>query len=282
MKRKKLIIVIIAIVCLIVLGLVAAFAFVGPKVTGVKSLVAANMKAQTNVDSYHVDGTVDMTVTFDPDKSGTLQDLLGKVDPKLPVKMTMDMDAGTETAHVTTDASISVFGKTVPVQTAEVYLDLKKMVSYTRTGDSVEWKKSGDEDQEVGFKEMAGGLAIVGKTVAENAVFEETEDFYTLTMQAETAGEFVADLDLFDWVDLGVVDVRDITVEGGQIVYNVDKTTLLVSSIELKDVDLRGRGTYKGVSMDLQFPTDASFQFSRYNELEESEYAIPAEVLNGE
>ena len=240
------------------------------------------MKAQTNVDSYHVDGTVDMTVTFDPDKSGTLQDLLGKVDPKLPVKMTMDMDAGTETAHVTTDASISVFGKTVPVQTAEVYLDLKKMVSYTRTGDSVEWKKSGDEDQEVGFKEMAGGLAIVGKTVAENAVFEETEDFYTLTMQAETAGEFVADLDLFDWVDLGVVDVRDITVEGGQIVYNVDKTTLLVSSIELKDVDLRGRGTYKGVSMDLQFPTDASFQFSRYNELEESEYAIPAEVLNGE
>ena len=89
----------------------------------------------------------------------------------------------------------------------------------------------------------------------------------------------MADLNLLERVDLGIADVRDITVEGGQIIYNVDKKTRLVSSVELKDVDVRGKGVYKGVSADLLFPTNGTFRFSRYNELEDSEYAIPEEIL---
>ena len=89
----------------------------------------------------------------------------------------------------------------------------------------------------------------------------------------------MADLNLLERVDLGIADVRDITVEGGQIIYNVDKTTRLVSSVQLKNVDLRGKGVYKGVSADLLFPTNGIFRFSRYNELEDSEYAIPEEIL---
>ena len=77
---------------------------------------------------------------------------------------------------------------------------------------------------------------------------------------------------------VGIADVRDITVEGGQIIYNVDKETLLVSSIQLQDVDVRGTGVYEETSVDLKFPINADFQFSRYNELEEAEYAIPEEV----
>ena len=129
------------------------------------------------------------------------------------------------------------------------------------------------------LKNPAGGLAVVGKTVLENATFKETEEYYSLIIPAEKAGDLVADLHLLDRVDLGIADVHDITVEGGQIVYNVDKTTRLVSSVELKNVDVRGKGVYKGVSADLLAPTNGTFRFSRYNELEESEYAIPEEIL---
>ena len=281
MKRKTLIITIASIACLIVLCLIVIVAC-GPKVTGVKSLVAANVNAQSKVESYHMDGKVNMEIALDPNESNDLQVLLGKVDLKLPVKMTMDTDAGAETAHITTDASVKLFGKTVPVQTVEVYLDIVNRVAYTKAGESSEWKKSGDENQEMELKDLAGGLAKVGKTVLENATYEETGEYYTLTMPADKAGDLVTDLRLLDRVDLGIADVSDITVEGGEIVYNVDKETLLVDSVQLKDLDIRGKGTYKGVSVDLKFPTNGSFQFSQYNELEESDYAIPEEVMNQE
>ena len=279
MKRKKLIIAVISVACLVIGCLVLIVACQGPGVTGVKSLVAANAKAQSKVNNSHMAGKVKMDVTLDPEESGLLESLLERVDVKLPVRMTMDTDAGRESAHITTDARVKIAGQSVPVKTAEVYLDIKNTVAYTRTGDSTEWKQKGDEETQLEFRDLAGGLAIAGKTVLENATFEETEESYSLIIPAEKAGDLVADLNLLERVDLGIADVRDITVKGGQIIYNVDKTTLLVSSVELKDVDLRGKGTYQGVSADLLFPTNGTFRFSRYDELEESEYAIPEEVL---
>ena len=280
MKNKKTILTIIIIACLVIGCLIVIVACSGPKVTGVKSLVAANVKAQSKVDNYHMDGTVKMDIALDPSESGLVQDLLEQADVNLPVKMTTDTDAGRETAHITTDASIKIFGKTVPVQTVEVYMDMKNTVAYTRIGESTEWKKSGDEEEQMEFKDLAGGLAKLGKTVLDNATFEESEEFYSLIMPAEKAGDFVADLNLLERVDLGFADVRDITVEGGQIIYNVDKTTLLVSSVELKNVDIRGKGTYQDVSANLVFPTNGTIRFSRYNELEDAEYAIPEKVLS--
>ena len=279
MKNKKLIIAIIAIACLVIGGLIFAVACDGPRVTGVKSLVAANLKAQSKVDNYHMDGTVKMDITLDPEQSDLLEDILEHVDIELPVKMTVGTDAGSESAHITTDATVKLFEKTVPVQTAEVYLDIKNTVAYTKTGDSTEWKQTGDEETQLEFKDLAGGLAVVGKTVLDNATFKETEEYYSLIIPAEKAGDLVADLNLLERVELGIADVRDITVEGGQIIYNVDKKTRLVSSVELKNVDVRGKGVYKGVSADLLFPTNGTFRFSRYNELEDSEYAIPGEIL---
>ena len=268
--------------CLVIVGLILIVACQGPRVTGVKSLVAANVKAQSKVNNYHMDGTVKMDITLDPSESGLVEDLLEKADVKLPVKMTIDTNAGRESAHITTDASVKIFGKTVPVKTAEVYLDIKNTVAYTKTGESTKWKQSGDEETQLEFKDLAGGLAIVGKTVLENATFKESEEYYSLIMPAEKAGDLVASMHLLDRVDLGIGDVRDITVEGGKIVYNVDKKTLLVSSVELKDVDIRGKGTYNGVSADLTFPTNGTLRFSRYNELKDSEYLIPEEILTAE
>ena len=226
-----------------------------------------------------MDGTVKMDITLDPEQSDLLEDILEHVDIELPVKMTVGTDAGSESAHITTDATVKLFGQSVPVQTAEVYLDIKNTVAYTKTGDSTEWKQTGDEETQLEFKDLAGGLAVVGKTVLDNATFKETEEYYSLIIPAEKAGDFVADLNLLERVELGIADVRDITVEGGQIIYNVDKKTRLVSSVELKNVDVRGKGVYKGVSADLLFPTNGTFRFSRYNELEDSEYAIPGEIL---
>lgn len=279
MKNKKLIIAIIAIACLVIGCLIFIVACDGPRITGVKSLVAANVKAQSKVDNYHMDGKVNMDIALDPEQSDLLEDILEHVDIELPVKMTMSTDAGSESAHITTDASVKLFGQTVPVKTAEVYLDIKNTVAYSKTGDSTKWKQTGDEETQLEFKHLAGGLAVVGKTVLENATFKETEEYYSLIIPAEKAGDLVADLHLLDRIDLGIADVHDITVEGGQIVYNVDKTTRLVSSVELKNVDVRGKGVYKGVSADLLAPTNGIFRFSRYNELEESEYAIPEEIL---
>ena len=279
MKNKKLIIAIIAIACLVIGGLIFVVACDGPRVTGVKSLVAANLKAQSKVDNYHMDGTVKMDITLDPEQSDLLEDILEHVDIELPVKMTVGTDAGSDSAHITTDATVKLFGQSVPVQTAEVYLDIKNTVAYTKTGDSTEWKQTGDEETQLEFKDLAGGLAVVGKTVLDNATFKETEEYYSLIIPAEKAGDLVADLNLLERVELGIADVRDITVEGGQIIYNVDKKTRLVSSVELKNVDVRGKGVYKGVSADLLFPTNGTFRFSRYNELEDSEYAIPGEIL---
>jgi len=279
LKNKKLIIAIIAVACVVIGCLIFVVACDGPRVTGVKSLVAANLKAQSKVDNYHMDGKVNMDITLDPEQSDLLEDILEHVDIELPVKMTVGTDAGSDSAHITTDATVKLFGQSVPVQTAEVYLDIKNTVAYTKTGDSTEWKQTGDEETQLEFKDLAGGLAVVGKTVLDNATFKETEEYYSLIIPAEKAGDLVADLNLLERVELGIADVRDITVEGGQIIYNVDKKTRLVSSVELKNVDVRGKGVYKGVSADLLFPTNGTFRFSRYNELEDSEYAIPGEIL---
>lgn len=276
-KKTTLIITILLIACL-TSGLIAFKTLVRPKITGVKSLAAANIRAQSKVKNYHMDGEVNMDITFDSDELQPLQNIL---DLRLPVNMILTADAGSETAHIITDASMIIFGETVPVRTSELYLDIKNMAVYSKTGEPPQWKKSGGHADQMGFKELAGGIAVAGKTVLENAAFSETDEFYTLTMPAEKTGDLVKDLHLLDRVDLGIADVSDITVEGGQIIYNVDKTTFLVSSVELKDVDCRGKGTYEkmsDVSVDLKFLINGSFLFSRYNELEESEYAIPAEV----
>lgn len=264
------------IMTLLVLCLLTVTACGHPKIVGVKSLVAANASAQSKVKNYHMDGTVNMDIALD---SEVLEDL--PLDPKLPVNMTLAADAGTNTAHVTTEAGVSLFDQSVVLQTTEIYMDMENQVAYTKAGDSQEWEKVDDQKEQkeqLGLKELVGGIAIVGKTVLENTTFEESDEFYTLTMPAEKAGNLITDLNLLDSVDVGIADVRDITVEGGQIIYNVDKETLLVSSIQLQDVDVRGTGVYEETSVDLKFPINADFQFSRYNELEEAEYAIPEEV----
>ena len=273
-KRRILIIVILLIMCMILCVILFA-TVMKPKITGVASLAAANIKAQSKVKSYHMDGDVNMDITLDYDEA---QSILGMLNLKLPVKMTLTTDAGGETAHVITDAKVTILGEAVPVRTSELYLDMKNKVAYSKTGDPPHWKKSGKHADQMGFKKLAGGIALAGKTVLENASFSETDEFYTLTMPAEKTGDLIKDLHLLDRVDLGIADVRDITVEGGEIRYNVDKTTFLVSSVELKDVDCRGKGTYEDISVDLKFLINGSFLFSRYNELDESEYAIPAEV----
>ena len=264
------------IMTLLALCLLTVTACGHPKIVGVKSLVAANASAQSKVKNYHMDGTVNMDIALD---SEVLEDL--PLDPKLPVNMTLAADAGTNTAHVTTEAGVSLFDQSVVLQTTEIYMDMENQVAYTKAGDSQEWEKVDDQKEQkeqLGLKELVGGIATVGKTVLENTTFEESDEFYTLTMPAEKAGNLITDLNLLDSVDVGIADIRDITVESGQIIYNVDKETLLVSSIQLKDVDVRGTGVYEDTSVDLKFPINADFQFSRYNELEEAEYAIPEEV----
>ncbi len=273
-KKKILLITVMLIACLI-LGAIAVTAVMKPKVTGVKSLAAANIKAQSKVKSYHMDGDVDMDISLDNEE---YQSIMEKLNLKIPVKMTLSADAGSETAHVITDASVIILGESIPLQTSESYLDMKNRAVYTKTGDPPKWKKSGKQAEQLGFRELVGGIAIIGKTVLENATYNETDEFYTLTIPAEKTGDLIKDLHLLDRVDLGIADIRDITVEDGEILYNVDKTTLLVSSVELKDVDCRGKGTYENNSVDLKFLINGSFLFSRYNKLEESEYTIPAEV----
>ena len=274
MKKRVLIIAILSIACL-ALCLIVFTTVVRPKVTGVKSLAAANIRAQSKVKSYHMDGDVNIDITLDYDELQSIED---KLNLKLPVIMSLSADAGRESAHVITDAGITILGENVTLQTSESYLDIKNKAVYTKTGEPPQWKKSGDQADQMGFRELVGGIAIAGKTVLENASYNETEEFYTLTMPAEKTGDIVKDLHLLDRIDLGIADVRDITVEGGRIVYNVDKTTLLVSSVELKDVDCRGKGTYEDASVDLRFSVNGAFLFSRYDELEESEYMIPVEV----
>lgn len=273
-KKRILIITILLVACLI-LGLIAFTTLMRPRITGVKSLIAANVRAQAKVKSYHMDGDVNMDITLEDEKFQALQSVL---DLKLPVRMTLSADSGTETAHVITDAKVSILGKKVPVKTSELYLDMKNMAVYSKAGDPPQWKKSGDHADQLGFKELTGGITIAGKTVVDNADLDESDKFYTLTMPAEKTGDLVKDLHLLDRVDLGIADVSDITVEEGQIAYIVDKTTLRVHFIELKDVECRGKGTYEGASFDLKFMINGLFRFSRYNELKEEEYKIPPEV----
>ena len=275
MKRRALVIAILAVACL-TLSLLVFTNVMRPKVTGVKSLVAANIKAQSKVKSYHMDGDVNMDIALDYEELPPILDVL---DLKLPVNMTLSADAGRDSAHVITDAKVTIFGEAVPVQSSELYLDMKDLAVYSKTGEPPQWKKSGNHADQMGFKELVGGIAVAGKTVLENAAFNETDEFYTLTIPAEKTGDLVKDLHLLDRVDLGIADVKDITVEGGEIVYNVDKTTFLVSSVELRNVDCRGKGTYEDVSVDLKFTINGAFLFSRYNELEKPDYAIPEEVI---
>ena len=223
-----------------------------------------------------MDGDVNMDIALDYEELPPILDVL---DLKLPVNMTLSADAGRDSAHVITDAKVTIFGEAVPVQSSELYLDMKDLAVYSKTGEPPQWKKSGKHADQMGFKELVGGIAVAGKTVLENAAFNETDEFYTLTIPAEKTGDLVKDLHLLDRVDLGIADVKDITVEGGEIVYNVDKTTFLVSSVELRNVDCRGKGTYEDVSVDLKFTINGAFLFSRYNELEKPDYAIPEEVI---
>ena len=245
-----------------------------PKVTGVKSLVAANVAAQAKAENYQVDGDVDMDITLDEEE---VTELL-QTELKLPVEMTLNAKIGQNTGHVTTEAGVNIMGQSVTLQNMELYMDMKNKAAYTKSGESGDWTKAEYQEEKVDFWKLAGGTAVVGKMVLENAVYTESDDHYSLTLPAEEAGGLIADLHLLDRVDLGLADIRDITVEDGDIIYNVDKDSLLVSSIQLKDVDVRGRGTYEEHSVDLKFPLNADFQFSRYNELDAAEYTVPEEI----
>lgn len=61
---------------------------------------------------------------------------------------------------------------------------MKNLTAYSKAGEPPQWKKSGNHADQMGFKELVGGITIAGKTVLENATFNETDEFYTLTMPA--------------------------------------------------------------------------------------------------
>ena len=267
--RSKIIILIAALV--FTLGTLTSCG--GPSITDAKSLVAANKAAQEAVKNFHMDGDLDMEMKM---KMEELQALLGTAELSMPMKMEMSMDMSKETAHGTTKTDVTTLGQTQSVD-AEMYCDIKEGIVYTKTDASNTWVKS---NQEINTADMVESLAGAGDELLEKAEFSSDDDSYKLTLSAEVLGESINDLGLMNDIGSAGMEIKDLNMSEGTIVYTFDKETVLMKKVEMDDVKVTANGTMDGTSLDMDIDMDAEYEFSKYDELDPKDYEIPEDVVN--
>lgn len=260
-----------AALAVLIIGMLSACGDGSPQITDAKSLAAANKTAQEAVENYHMDMNMNMDVTMN---LPGLEDMLGSSSIEVPTSMEMRMDSGKETAHANSSMSMTMMGQSMD-QDAEMYIDITNGTAYTKAAGTDTWQKS---ENSIGMTDMTNSLSELGDDIMSEAVFSETEEDYTLTLDAAVLGEAIKEMDLLGSLDAAGMGLEDFSIDGGQLTYIFDKESVLIKKIEMNDVDVKASGDISGSTADMEMPINATFDFSKYNELSAADYEIPADV----
>ncbi len=245
----------------------------GANITDAKSLAAANIKAQAAVENHHMDMNMDMTMAIDTER---LKEAFGTSSLEMPVLMNVAVDSGRYTAHANTNMNVTIMEQETKQQ-AELYLDMKNGITYAKADGVDAWKRA---EETLDMSAMLNSLGRLEDSLLENAIYSESSDAYTLTLSADPMDEVIKDMDLLGSLRSAGLDVETLTVDGGQMVYTIDKNSLLITSIAMKDIDVTASGVLGGTSVDMSIPLDAEVTFSKYGELMPEDYEIPDDVLD--
>ena len=223
------------------------------KITDAASLAAANQAAQEKAKNYHMDMDMDMDMTL---KIDGLKEALGTDSMNVPMKMTMSMDSGKETAHADSNTSMSMMGQSME-QAAEMYIDIANGATYTKAEGTETWTKT---ETDSSMTEMMNSVTEMSADILEKAKFAETEEEYTLTLDAGELGEAIKEMNLFSsYSDIGM-DMKEFNITEGQIIYTFYKDSALIKKI------------------DMQVKLTDTMNYSQYGEIDPKAYAIPADV----
>ena len=245
------------------------------QITDAASLAAANQAAQEKAENYHMDMDMDMDMTI---KMEGLQEALGTDSMNVPMKMTMSMDAGKEAAHANSNTSMSMMGQSME-QPAEMYIDIANGVTYTKAEGTEQWTKT---ETDSSMSEMMNSVTEMSADILEKAKFAETEEGYTLTLDAGDLGEAIKEMNLFNSYSAAGMDMEEFNISEGQITYTFYKDTALIKQIDMQGLNIKAKGEMQGAAIDMQIKLTDTMDYSQYGEIDPKAYAIPAEVTGAE
>lgn len=243
----------------------------GATINDVQSLVAANKVAQAAVKNFHMDGDMDMNTKM---KMEGLGELLGMDELSMPMDIVISMDVGRETAHGDTNTSLDFMGQSQDVA-AEMYCDLKEGIVYTKTEGAEGWTK---KEQDMSSIDMASTISQMGAEVLEKAEFSSDAETYKLTLSAEALGDTIQDLGILNDFSSSGVEIKDLKLNDGSMIYSFDKETALVKTVEMRGIEMEATGSMEGYTMDVGIGMDGKYDFSKYDELSPTDHEIPDEV----
>ena len=262
----------------LVVGMAGIFSACGgggseAQITDAASLAAANQSAQADVENYHMDMDMDMDMTL---KMDGLKEALGTDSMNVPMKMTMSMDSGKETAHADSNTSISMMGQSME-QPAEMYIDIANGATYTKAEGTETWTKT---ETDSSMTEMLNSVTEMSADILEKAKFAETEEEYTLTLDAGELGEAIKEMNLFSsYSDMGM-DMKEFNITEGQIIYTFYKDSALIKKIDMQGLNIQANGEMQGSAIDMQVKLTDTMNYSQYGEIDPKTYAIPADVTS--
>ena len=254
-------------------GLITACGKSAPEITGAADLAEANKTAQAEVESYHLDGDIGLEMKLNMEG---MESALGTSELSMPINMKMALDSGKESAHGDMTMDLSMLGQST-TQKAEMYIDIKNGVTYTKQEGASSWTES---SQQMDLTAMAPNFESLGEDVLKQAEFSEEENDYVLKLDANVMESIITENGLLEQMDLEAMELKDLKITGGNVVYRFDKDTALVKNILMEGVTISAGGNTSGMDFDIDMTMDTDMAFSKYNELKPEDYQIPDEVKN--
>ena len=186
------------------------------------------------------------------------------------------MDSGKETAHADSNTSISMMGQSME-QPAEMYIDIANGATYTKAEGTETWTKT---ETDSSMTEMLNSVTEMSADILEKAKFAETEEEYTLTLDAGELGEAIKEMNLFSsYSDMGM-DMKKFNITEGQIIYTFYKDSALIKKIDMQGLNIQANGEMQGSAIDMQVKLTDTMNYSQYGEIDPKTYAIPADVTS--
>ena len=260
----------------LVIGVLSACSLMGPK--NAKECFEKNLSASTGLESYHMDVDMEMGMNMsfsDPTMAAQFEEVMGVKAFDIPIDVTMNVDVGKETAHADMDMNVSMLGQKMS-EKGEMYLDVKEGCSYTKTDSDDGWTKSDLEDGDM-FTQLFDEKDLENVDW-DKMEFKKTDDGYVVTGPVEAFGDgFITDSTS---AYLDDVDVDDFSLDGGDVEFKFNKKCVMTEA-SIKDLKMTGKSDVgEGMGdMDTTVTLDATFEYSKFNEVDEDDYVIPKKVV---
>lgn len=243
------------------------------KVETVADVVAASNEAMQNVESFALDGKIDVDMSIASE--GLSLDI--------PIKLDFEMNVGGEN-YVYMDMGITASAL------GQSFDDSMKMYLEGKGDDVVTYMKSAKEDdwtyttEELGFEKFSDITGKKGVLIEiEGSEFSEADNYYVVTA---SANDILKDMGVKDIVDdyseiftgtsFESGEMVDNGLEEARAVYYFDKETFHLAKFELKDISVEQESEQGTLRLDLE----VDYAMRDFNALEEEDYKVSDSIKN--